>query len=211
MPVFTRKNGKQVLIATNAFQTIIKAIKAEPGLETFDYEAKTLVAVSTINHILECTAEGHRLVKAGKVAYNPNRPGVAPAWTKIKGAVLPLPTVKAVAALRFDGVRLQATDIAAEEVRSDYTTLVDLADEAALRPSASPRLRAARRDRMVEISNGQATREDVKSKVIDTMRVEMEAVKDYNRLLKETVELRAQLMLVSPKDTNGQGGVLIPA
>lgn len=209
MPVFTRKNGKQIVIATAAFQTITKAIKAEPGLETFDYEAKTLVPVTTINHILECTAEGHRLVKAGKVAYNPNRKGKAPAWTTIKGAQLPAPTTKAMSALRFDGVRLQPSAITAEEVRSDYTRFVDMADEAALRPSQSPKLRAARRDRMIEISNGQAGREDAKTKMISTLQLEMDAVRDYNRLLKETVELRAQLTLMNPKDSTG--GVAVPA
>lgn len=201
---YTRLSGKPVQISPEAADKVIKAIKANPNQTVRDYEAATLVSVNTINLVLECTPQGQKLVREGKVAYVFTR-GRTPAWVDLKGATIKAPAANYVPALFRSSVAL--THVKTPEIASDASTLSVLATEALSRPSSSPTRRKAKLELIQSLTNAMAAREEERANRVAQLEAEIATLERYNTTLERTVELERERASVQMGNLSG----LLPA
>lgn len=169
MPMFQRRSKKtSALISHNNIRAVIAAIKQKPGQTTSDYRIilandGVYVSRNTINLILECTAEGHAVVRKGWVTRIPTR-GTVPEWTKIKGAIVKQPSETYRPAV-YTRAQLDMGDGVEAEILSDANSALAIAAEAMMRSPTSTKTSAHKIDILRDIVHSSAAREDMRAKV----------------------------------------------
>lgn len=167
MSTYTRQNGRRIILSDDKVSSIVRFIRAHPGQRVSDYEIMlagkdVFVSANDINLTLECTTEGKKLVRGGKVSYRKTR-GKAPAWTMIKGAVINAPDANYSPAI-YQPRRLtdETLDTA---ITADANHMLDMVAAAITRPTRGKTRFATVAELSLQIENT-ARREDSRAKAL---------------------------------------------
>lgn len=189
MSTYSRLNGRKITLSDDKLSHIVRTIKANPGRMVRDYEIilagkEVYVSLSDINLALECTNEGKKLVRAGKVAYRKTR-GRAASWTMIRGATINAPAADYVPSV-FQPRRLTDPNMNAA-IAADANHMLEMVSDVITRPSRGRHRYASLTEISLQIENT-ARREDSRAKEVEAAEILLSSAHSTIVRLTQTVQ-----------------------